>query len=78
MIEFKVGDRHENMKGIYEVVSIHGDSMDIKWESGETTTTTIEFQRNIIRRLLHERKEISPDKVKKKPKKVSSSNSKNP
>lgn len=78
MIEFKVGDRHENMKGTYEVVSIHGDSMDIKWESGETTTTTIEFQRNIIRRLLHERKEISPDKVKKKPKKVSSSNSKNP
>jgi len=73
MIEFNVGDKHENMKGLYEVISIHGDSMVIKWESGETTTTPMETQRRIIQRMQNERQEISQNKVNKKQKKVSSS-----
>ncbi|GBC63707.1 hypothetical protein DENIS_4705 [Desulfonema ishimotonii] len=56
-IEFKVGEKYENMKGMYEVLSIDGDSMIIRWDSGEETSTPIELQRKIILRLESEKRQ---------------------
>ena len=50
-IEFKVGDKFENMKGPYEVISVDGDSMVIRWETGEEVSTEIELQQRILQRL---------------------------
>ncbi len=54
-IKFKVGDKYENMKGIYEVVAIHKDSMDIRWEDGEVIETPIALQKRIIERMRFEK-----------------------
>ena len=35
IIQFEVGQKYENMKGVYEVLSIEGNAMRIRWESGE-------------------------------------------
>lgn len=51
IIEFKVGDKYENMKGPYEVIAIDGDSMVIRWETGEEVTTDIDLQQRIQERL---------------------------
>jgi hypothetical protein len=53
-IEFKVGEKYENVKGVYEVLSIDGDIMRIRWESGEEITTEIDFQKRIIERIQEE------------------------
>ncbi len=52
-IEFNVGEEYVNEKGPYEVLSIDKKShtMVIKWESGETKTTAIGFQRRILERI---------------------------
>ena len=47
-IQFKVGNKYENRKGVFEVISIKGDSMIIQWEKGEKISTNIEFQQRII------------------------------
>jgi len=54
-IEFKVGQEHENMKGVYKVLSVNRDTLCICWESGEEVTTTVAFQDQIIERLHQER-----------------------
>jgi hypothetical protein len=54
-IEFKVGHEYKNMKGTYEVVSIHDDFMTIRWENGEEVSTQIDLQRRIIERLNYEK-----------------------
>ncbi len=59
-IEFEVGEKYENMKGIYEVLSIDRNTMRIRWESGEEITTTISLQSRIIMRMTQE-----PEKSKK-------------
>jgi hypothetical protein len=48
---FSVGDRHENHKGVYEVISIDGDRMVIRWDTGEEIETSIELQAHILRRI---------------------------
>lgn len=69
--KFEIGSTYENMKGEYEVVSIKGESMVIRWTDGSEITTTTDQQKRIIERLDHERrvKEQEKEKAKKKKKK---------
>jgi hypothetical protein len=53
-IEFKIGQEHENMKGVYKVLAIERDSMCICWEDGEEITTTVALQSRIIERMHQE------------------------
>ena len=53
-IEFKIGQEHENMKGVYKVLTIDRDAMSICWEDGEEITTTIALQSQIIKRMHQE------------------------
>lgn len=54
-IEFKVGQEHENMKGVYKVLSVSKDTLSICWESGEEIKTTAVLQNRIIERMQRER-----------------------
>ena len=53
-IEFRIGQEHENMKGVYRVLSIDRDAMCICWEDGEEVTTTVSLQSRIIERMHRE------------------------
>ena len=53
-IEFKIGQEHENMKGVYKVLSIDRDAMCICWEDGEEITTSVALQSRIIERMHQE------------------------
>ena len=53
--KFEVGEKYENMKGIFEVLAIRRDSMDIRWEDGEEITTPIDLQQRIIDRMRFEK-----------------------
>ena len=55
IIQFEVGQKYENMKGVYEVLSLEGNAMRIRWESGEEIMTTVSLQRQIIMRMTQER-----------------------
>ena len=54
-IRFVVGEKYENMKGTFEVIAIHRDQMDIRWENGEEISTPIALQQRIIERMQHEK-----------------------
>ena len=54
-IQFEVGHQYENTKGAYEVLSIEGEDMCIRWETGEEVVTTVKMQRRIIERMQRER-----------------------
>jgi hypothetical protein len=56
IIQFEVGEKYENMKGVYEVLSVEGNSMRIRWESGEEIMTTVSLQRQIIIRMRQEQR----------------------
>ncbi len=56
IIQFEVGQKYENMKGIYEVLLIEGNAMRIRWESGEEIMTTVSLQRQIIMRMRQEQR----------------------
>jgi hypothetical protein len=71
-IQFEVGGKYENMKGVFEVIAIRRDSMDIRWESGEEISTPIELQQRIIERMQHE-KEMEAAKALQKAKKSKAS-----
>ena len=45
---FEIGQKYENRKGEYEVITIDGDSMTILWDSGEEICTTVTMQQRII------------------------------
>lgn len=47
-IKFKIGQEHENRKGVYEVLAVDRGAMCIRWESGEEVTTTAALQSRII------------------------------
>jgi hypothetical protein len=61
-IRFEVGEKYENMKGIFEVVAIRRDQMDIRWENGEEISTPIALQQRIQERMQHE-KEMEAEKL---------------
>ncbi|MFP4308399.1 MAG: hypothetical protein ACLFQQ_14390 [Desulfococcaceae bacterium] len=50
-INFKVGERYENRKGQFEVLTINGDQMEIRWQDGESMWTDMSFQRRVIRNM---------------------------
>ncbi len=56
IIQFEVGQKYENMKGVYEVLAIEGNAMRIRWESGEEIMTTVSLQRQIIMRMRQEQR----------------------
>jgi len=56
-VKFEVGKKYENMKGVYEVLSIDRNTMRIRWESGEEITTTISLQSQIIERMKGEQRD---------------------
>jgi len=64
---FEVGKKFANRKGNFEVVSISGSKMEIKWDNGDTIDTTIEQQERIIKNMLFE-KYLAQEAL-KKPKK---------
>ena len=74
-IQFEVGGKYENMKGIFEVIAMRKDSMDIRWENGEEISTPIELQQRIIDRMQHE-KELEEAQAKQKARKAKGSASK--
>lgn len=74
-IKFEVGEKYENMKGTFEVVSIRRDSMDIRWEDGEEISTSIDLQKRIIERMQFE-KELEISEIAQKAKKAKTSASK--
>ena len=53
--KFEVGATYKNMKGTYEVISIHQDAMVIRWNNGSEIATSIELQARIIERMAHEK-----------------------
>lgn len=53
-IEFKIGQEHENMKGVFKVLAIERDDMRIRWESGEEVITPVSLQSQIIERMHQE------------------------
>ncbi len=53
-IKFAVGEKYENMKGVFEVLSIRGNTMRIRWESGEEINTTVSLQNQIVMRMRRE------------------------
>lgn len=66
-IRFEVGEKYENMKGVFEVIAIHRDQMDIRWENGEEISTSIALQQRIIERMQHE-KEMEMEQLAQKKK----------
>jgi len=70
--KFEVGSTYQNVKGNYEVVSIHGESMVIRWDDGNEIATTVDQQRRIIERMKHEELVKQQEKEKKKKKKSTS------
>ncbi len=73
-IKFEVGATYENMKGVFGVVSIHRDTMMIRWDDGSEAVTSIDLQKRIIERMAYENQmkkaaqEAKPKKAKKAPK----------
>ncbi|MFO7965574.1 MAG: hypothetical protein R6U50_16740 [Desulfobacterales bacterium] len=61
---FEVGAMYENMKGVYEVISIQNDSMLIRWEDGSEIVTSLDLQRRIIDRMAYENKLRQQEEVK--------------
>lgn len=52
--DFKVGDRHENRKGPYEVISVSGQSMTIRWDTGEEVQTDMKGQAKVLANMQRE------------------------
>ena len=67
-ITFEVGGKYENMKGVFEVIAIQTDTMDIRWEDGEEISTPIDLQRRIIERMRFEKELEESLKAQKKKK----------
>jgi hypothetical protein len=65
---FEVGAMYENMKGVYQVVSIQNDSMVIRWNDGSEIVTPVELQRRIIDRMAHEEEIRMQEEVQKQEK----------
>ncbi len=56
-INIKVGDKYENNKGEYTVLSVdpESDAMTIQWKNGDVIETTISLQKRIILRMAAEK-----------------------
>jgi len=74
VLEFEVGSKYQNEKGVYEVLSIDKteDVMVIQWESGKEIPTQISLQRRIL-----ERRQIQKDLAETKKRVAGQKRSKN-
>ena len=63
--KFEVGATYENMKGLYEVISIRRNDMVIRWENGDEIETTVDLQRRIIERMTFEKESERRENQKK-------------
>jgi len=75
--KFEVGATYENMKGAYEVVSIHKNDLVIRWDDGSEANTTVELQLRILERMALE-KEEEEQRILKEQKKSSKGKKKAP
>ncbi len=50
VFEFIAGQKYENEKGIFKVMSIEKEEMVIRWANGEEAQTSMEFQGRIQER----------------------------
>lgn len=66
--EFEVGAMYENMKGVYEVISIQNDSMVIRWKDGNEVVTPVDLQRRIIERMAYEKKLLQQEEAERREK----------
>jgi hypothetical protein len=55
-LKFEVGSMYKNMKGVFEVLSIHRDSMTIRWDDGSELSTSADLQKRIIERMAFDEK----------------------
>ena len=53
--EFNFDEQYENEKGVFTVLSIHKNEMEIQWKNGEKTRTEIDLQRRIQERRQREK-----------------------
>ncbi len=51
---FHVGERYENRKGLFSVLSIDGDHLAIRWDTGEEAITSVELQAKVLRNMERE------------------------
>jgi uncharacterized Zn finger protein len=72
--EFVVGEKYENEKGVFTVMSIEKNEMLIRWASGEEAQTSIQFQDRIQKRRQWEKEmqEAKAAAAKPAPKKAAS------
>jgi len=77
-IRFEVGEKYENMKGTFEVIAIHRDQMEIRWENGEEISTSIALQQRIIERMQHEKEMEKEQQAQKKKAKTASAKARKP
>jgi hypothetical protein len=70
--EFVVGEKYENEKGIFTVMSIEKNEMVIRWATGEEAQTTLVFQGRIQQRRNWEKtlQQVKADAVKPPPRKT--------
>ncbi len=73
--KFEVGGTYENVKGLYEVISIEKDVMVIRWQDGAQIATSVELQQRILERMSFE-KEKAAHRVAVKPRKSDESKKK--
>ncbi len=75
--EFVVGEKYENEKGIFTVMSIEKGEMVIQWADGEEAQTSLVFQDRIQKRRLWEQtvQQEKADAIKAPPKKTKASKS---
>lgn len=65
---FRAGERYENRRGLFEVVSINGDSLQIRWDTGEVVNTSVDLQAKILRNMEKELTNAAAQKRKRTPK----------
>jgi hypothetical protein len=65
---FRTGERYENRRGLFEVVSINGDSLQIRWDTGEVVNTSVDLQAKILRNMEKELTDAAAQKRKRTPK----------
>lgn len=67
MVTFEVGNRYCNRDGEYEVLNIQGNSMRVRFDSGEELALTISIQANIYENIQQERIPIKRQSTALKP-----------
>jgi hypothetical protein len=65
---FQPGERYENRRGLFEVISVDENSMRIRWDTGEEIDTSVAFQAKILANMDREFAEASVQKRGKTPK----------